>query len=64
MEALTFSLSLEHTEGYTTVVWVWREGRFISEAETVLLQKPELNSKGQTQNCVILSNYFSAFEIS
>lgn len=49
MKALTFSLSLEHSEGHTTVVWAWKEGRFISEVENVLLQKPDLNSKGQTQ---------------
>lgn len=64
MKALTFSLNLEHGEGHTTVVWVWKEGRFISEVENVLCQKPDLNSKGQTQNCMIASNYFYTFEIS
>lgn len=60
-KTLTFSHSLEHSEGHTTVVWVWKEGRFISEVENVLLQKSDLNSKGQPQNGMILRNYFSTF---
>lgn len=61
VKALTFSLSHARSGGHTRVAWVRQEERLIPEVENVIFQKPDLNSKGQTQNCTVLSNYFSTF---